>query len=313
MHSWSIKTGERSLINHPQAIDNKDLQNFISNCKSCHAIVHDDALSAIVYEVLYNNDETYILKIPFSNARWKRELFCLKLLQDLLPVAKIVREFTPIGAFPGAILMTKFNGLPIKEEELTTELVFAIGEYLAKLHTIKIDCYQDFANSDKTINTPTSILEEYFQESLTECKLIVSHELLAKSEQVFQKLLPNASDLDGPSIIHRDYRPGNILMNNKQTIIGIIDFENAMGGFTQDDFSRMEIMMWTKYPKLRIPFLEGYNSIRKLPNLDFLPLLKVCKLLGAIGFTVVRKTWNNKHADSYKNNIVMLTSLLTNF
>jgi Ser/Thr protein kinase RdoA (MazF antagonist) len=195
---------------------------------------------------------------------------------------------------------------------LTEALIFAMGEYLGKLHNISIDSYQDFAKPDQPIANPLLILEQYFQESMEECKIIVSSELLKQSEQNFKRFLPDLNDFDGPNIVHRDYRPGNVLMDDKD-IVGIIDFENAMASFAQDDFSRMEMLVWPTYPTLKESFLQGYKQVRRLPNLEFLPLLKMCKLLGAIGFTIARGTWNNKYSHIYNNNLKLLVQLLAEF
>lgn len=301
------------MLNQLQTIENADLQDFLSKCKQCRTITHNNAISAMVYEVLADNNDTYILKILYNNLRFKREIFCLQTVKNFLPVADIVRAFAPTGDFPGAILMTKIPGEPLQEEGLTVELAFSMGVYLAKLHEIKIDSYHDFAVPNKKIDSPLAILIAYFQESLDECKTVVRPELLRQCEQVFQTLQPAVNDFEGPNIIHRDYKPGNVLANDKQSITGIIDFENAKASFTQDDFAQMETLVWHNQPTLKPPFLQGYKSIRNLPKLDFLPLLKMCKLLGAVGFTVARGTWHNKHAYIYGRNIEILTRLSRSF
>ena len=45
---------------------------------------------------------------------------------------------------------------------------------------------------------------------------------------------------------------------------------------------------------------------RKLPNLEIMPILRIAKALGAIGFTVVRKTFKKKHKFIFVKNLSYL-------
>lgn len=50
-------------------------------------------------------------------------------------------------------------------------------------------------------------------------------------------------------------------------------------------------------------FLEGYASIRPIPELDsVMPLLRLNRAIAVIGFTVKSGTWNNKDAHLYQFN-----------
>jgi hypothetical protein len=50
-------------------------------------------------------------------------------------------------------------------------------------------------------------------------------------------------------------------------------------------------------------FLEGYGSIRPVPNCDkIMPLLSLSRAISIIGFTVKSGTWENKHAQLYQRN-----------
>lgn len=48
------------------------------------------------------------------------------------------------------------------------------------------------------------------------------------------------------------------------------------------------------------PFLEGYASIRSIPDYqELMPFLRLGKAIATIGFTVKQGTWASKHARIY--------------
>lgn len=75
---------------------------------------------------------------------------------------------------------------------------------------------------------------------------------------VFRKLLPLT---DGPSLIHMDFRPGNILVYKNQ-VVGIIDFESLRIGATEMDFTKVNRDIFMKYP-------ETMEHIRKMATFRF--------------------------------------------
>ncbi|WP_430103640.1 phosphotransferase [Peribacillus simplex] len=73
--------------------------------------------------------------------------------------------------------------------------------------------------------------------------------------------------MDGPCVVHMDFRPGNILVLNESKISGLIDFESAHGGPSEIDFTKIKQYVWDVYPETKEEFILGYKSIRTLPNL----------------------------------------------
>lgn len=112
---------------------------------------------------------------------------------------------------------------------------------------------------------------------------------------------------DGPCVIHRDFRPGNIIASDGK-VQGIIDWSSGRGGFAEDDFCPLEFGEWPA--DFKTSFLEGYASIRKVPDYKpMMPLLRLSRAIAAVGFTVKRETWESRNAKLYQCNLHYLQSL----
>ncbi len=103
---------------------------------------------------------------------------------------------------------------------------------------------------------------------------------------------------DGPCVIHRDFRPGNLIASDGK-VRGIIDWSSGRGGFAEDDFCPLEFGEWLA--DCKSSFLEGYASIRKVPDYKpMMPLLRLSRAVAAVGFTVKRGTWESRNSKLYK-------------
>jgi hypothetical protein len=121
--------------------------------------------------------------------------------------------------------------------------------------------------------------------------------------QLFDLLL----SADGPCVIHRDFRPGNIIASDGK-VRGLIDWSSGRGGFAEDDFCPLEFGEWPEGCKRS--FLEEYASIRKVPDYKrMMPLLRLSRAVAEIGFTVKRGTWESKNSKLYQFNLRYLESL----
>ena len=65
-------------------------------------------------------------------------------------------------------------------------------------------------------------------------------------------------------------------------------------------------------PAVKTSFLEGYASIRTVPNYKLImPLLHLSRAVAAVGFTVKRGTWESRNSKLYQFNLRHLESLET--
>lgn len=282
---------------------NKIIKNFRLNVQKIIAV--PESYSSEVYCLILANNEKVILKIPYSQRKLFRELEMLELLEDKLPVPKVLDFWEGDEETPGAFLLTYIQGEPITEL-VDLKLAGQMGELLARLHQIPMKSYNLVQNESdwwKSIHTT-------FLNWIPECKQVMSSNLLSNCIKVFEQFYQNLPEPDGPRVVHLDYRPGNILVNNSK-IAGLIDFESARGGSADLDFTKPKIYVWDKYPKTKEEFIKAYESIRPLPDIaKTLPFYLFYNAFGGIAWCVKRK---QLEGDFFKENLEQLKQTLSNF
>ncbi len=103
-------------------------------------------------------------------------------------------------------------------------------------------------------------------------------------------------------MVHRDFRPGNVIVFNGE-LQGIIDWAGGRASFAQEDFCPLEHGEWSSNPSYKKSFLAGYGSIRPVPEYgSMVPLLRLSRSFATIGFLVKTGTWNTSHARLYQSN-----------
>jgi Ser/Thr protein kinase RdoA (MazF antagonist) len=273
-------------------------------------IEHEDAMVATVYEVKLFDGDRLILKICSRAKDYFREVYCLKYFADKLSVPKIIQVVAPEKDLKGAILMEYIPGTLLKIAELTNELTYEIGSALAKIHLNRAAGYGELMQPDRLTSDPRIYFTQKFEENFAECASNLPQELLIKCREYFKTHIDLLSKVDGPCIIHRDFRPGNLIIDNGK-LNGIIDWSSACAGFAQEDFCTNEHEAWLN-PMHKKIFLDGYASIRPVPEYrSIMPLVRLNKALATIGFTVKRETWQSIGAHLYQFNRKFLETFLS--
>lgn len=269
-------------------------------------IEHEDAIIAIVFKIICENGKIYILKICPRTEDYLREIFFLKHFSDLLPVPLLIEEVPPEKDVAGAILMEHLEGHILKKENLTNKLAYEVGSILAQIHQNRVDGYGDLTQPQNLNKDPRIHFASKFEEGVSECHFNLPEKLLKKSRQYFDSNLRLLASIDGPCIIHRDFRPGNIIVLNGQ-LRGIIDWASGRASFAEEDFCPLELGEWSNHPDCKKYFLAGYASIRPIPNYShIMPLLKLSRSFATIGFTVKSGTWRGSNARLYQLNRLFL-------
>lgn len=268
---------------------------------------HEEAMDAMVYKITPQNGSPLILKISSQPTSYFREVYSLKHFSNLISVPHIIQTMPPQIGVDGAILMDCLPGELLTKEHLTEKLAHELGTILAKIHLNKISGYGDLIN---TFNPDPRIpFKEKFEEGLAECADHFQKTLLDKCQNYFNSHLHLLDSVDGPCIVHRDFRPGNVIVHEGK-IQGIIDWASARASFAEEDFCSLEHEGWCD-SYIKKYFLKGYASIRKLPDYsNIMPLLRLNKAIATIGFLVKRKTWNTTHTSLYQDNLQFLDSFL---
>lgn len=272
-------------------------------------IMHEDAASAHVYKIIQPNGTELILKMYARHHDYLREIYFLTYLKDKIFVPKIINTVTQTDNLHAALLRECLPGHILKSFDVTTELAYQSGVILAQIHNNRLAAFGDPTRpSTLTINTRI-YFEEKFNEYLQECTGHLDPEIIEKCKIYYATHASLLDKVDGPCIVHRDFRPGNIIAfdNNIQ---GVIDWASARAGFAEEDLCTLEHHVWSepKQANNKASFFKGYTSIRALSqnNLALISLLRLAHALNLIGFSFKHKIWNTIHKQSFEANLTYI-------
>ncbi len=271
-------------------------------------IDHEDAMVAIVYRITQVDGTHFILKICDRKKDYLREVKFLKCLIDKVPVPRILQIVPPEAGVHGAILMECLSGHLLKANEMTESLAHELGRCLALIHNHRLSGYGDPID-DSLSNNPKDYFTFKFEEGLDECKNHLSSDLVETCQRYYTSHLHLLSAVDGPCIVHRDFRPGNLMVSDGE-LQGIIDWAGARASFAEEDFCSLEHGDWLN--QHMGDFLSGYANIRPVPQYKpLIPFLRLNKAIATIGFTVKQDTWKTTDARIYQFNRQFLEKFLS--
>jgi len=264
-----------------------------------------ESYSSEVAILTLDSGDKVVLKIPYSKQKLLREKEILKLLDRNLPVPKILDHWEGNEEVTGALLLSYIDGVPITGK-IDIELSYKMGELLAKLHKTPMDSYGLVENEKNDWWSGVSIR---FNEWIKECEGILEDKLIKRCIDKFNDLYKRLPKADGPCLVHFDFRRGNILINDSE-IKGLIDFESSRGGSSDVDFTKIKLYVWDRYKGTKEAFIKGYESIRRLPDLDnTLPFYLFFNAVGGIAWCIRRK---ELEGEFFTENMNQLTDILDN-
>lgn len=266
-------------------------------------IVHADAMVAVVYEVIRSSGEKLILKICPRDQHFFREVYFLKKVQGIVPIPKIVEIVEPEQNNPGAILMEHLSGQLLERETLTAQLAYDIGLKLAQIHSVTTSGYGDLLYPSDLSSNPEDHWLEKLDESIEECRGHLSSGLIDQANTYVNNHIHLFKLADGPCIVHRDFRPGNIMISQGK-LSGIIDWASARASFAQEDFQAFDHQEWSDSPQVNEAFIAGYESLRSVPKYkEMMPLIRLSRAFATVGYTLKIGTWNGVHSTIYEKNL----------
>jgi len=270
-------------------------------------IDHEDAMVAAVFRISQPGRPDLILKVCSRKGDFLREAYFLSRFSGKILVPKIIQLIEPEKGLDAAVLMECVQGDLLKSETVTKALAWESRSILARIHIEPTEGYGDLTDPSHLSKDPRIPFTMKFEEGLEECQGHLPESLLETCRRHFDKDLTLLLSADGPCVIHRDFRPGNIIASDGK-VRGIIDWSSGRGGFAEDDFCPLEFGEWPEGCKSS--FLEGYASIRKVPDYKkMMPLLRLSRAVAAVGFTVKRGTWESRNSKLYRFNLNYLESL----
>jgi hypothetical protein len=266
-----------------------------------------ESYSSLVRLLTLAGGERLILKIPFIQRKLFRELAALQRLKGDLPVPEVVDFWIREDENPGALLLSLLPGKVISGK-VTPTLAYGMGVLLGSLHAQELDRYGDvLETSDEPSLDWWTLHKRAFQQWHHLCMDVMPEDLFNKALDRYDCLYSNLPEPCSPSWVHRDYRPGNVLIQAKH-ITGLIDFESARGGSGDMDFVKIKQQVWDLWPETKEPFLQGYASIRQIPDFEnTMPFYELSNAFGGIAWCVKRSKIEDPF---FAENMKMLEQIL---
>jgi Ser/Thr protein kinase RdoA (MazF antagonist) len=116
--------------------------------------------------------------------------------------------------------------------DFTDALAFEIGSALARIHLSRTPGYGDLIHPHDLSSDPRVFFTLKFDEGFEECSSHLPKELLEQCRRYYDTHIKSINSVDGPCIIHRDFRPGNIMVHEGK-LQGIIDWAGARASFAE--------------------------------------------------------------------------------
>ena len=287
----------------------KQLNQLIEKLKISVLSIEDvpDSFSSTVYRVEQINKKIVYLKIPYSKVKLIREYEAIEVLNDLLPVPRLLEYWEGDDNIPGALLLSEIKGQPISGKVNKT-LAYDIGIHHAKLHDVSPREDHSYKGISNVFDQWSTFMETHFYGFAEDVKEVIPEDLLKQSIELFEERRKCLPDPDGPSFIHMDFRPANIIIHNNQ-VSGIIDFESARFGSSEMDFTKINRDIFTKNPGTLEAYRKGYQSIRPLIDLEvILPFYRFTDAFNSLGWC--KRRGIEKHQQFFDENYVILNSIL---
>lgn len=267
----------------------------------------EDSHSSTVYKSKLLNGKNAYVKIPYTKVKYQRELEAYEILKSKVSIPEMLAHWPGNEECPGAFLLSELNGKPLTPQA-SPAVAFQVGILHATLHNI-----QPIAkNGSKSIQNEFSnwlhFVETQFSDFAEDVKEILDDQMYDRSIEKFNEMKQQLPSPDGPSFLHMDFRPANILVDGDK-VSGIIDFESVRFGSTEVDFTKLDRDFLSFDASLYQSYQDGYNSIRPLIDLEaVLPFYQFTDAFNSIGWC--KRRGSEKNASFLAENLAILNKLL---
>lgn len=254
--------------------------------------VKDSFSSSVTACHLADGDIVYI-KIPFSSLKLQRELEAYEVLSEHVSTPRLIDYWSGDDQCVGALLLSALNGSPLSTDS-TPDTAFQVGMLHAKMHAIHPDESRHVRSIANEFPNWSQFIEHQFYSFAEDVKQVLDPQLYRRALNQFEKMRQGLPAPDGPSFVHMDFRPANIIVDG-QHISGVIDFESVRFGSTEVDFTKLYRDYLSHDETLYLAYREGYNSIRPLIDLDrVLPFYRFTDAFNSIGWCQRRGIEENR-------------------
>ncbi|WP_043931829.1 phosphotransferase family protein [Bacillus sp. EB01] len=267
----------------------------------------EDSHSSTVYKCSLSSGEHVFLKIPYTKLKFQRELESYEILKGKVPIPVMLQYWTGDEECPGAFLLSELKGQPLTPDAPLT-VAYQVGVLQAQMHSVHPPAGKVLTGIKNEFDTWSQFIEQQFYSFAEDVKDVLDPQLFSRAIEKFENMKNQLPSPDGPSFVHMDFRPANIIVDGNK-VSGMIDFESVRFGSTEVDFTKLYRDYLSFDPRLYKSFQEGYNSIRPLIDLEIvLPFYQFTDAFNSIGWC--KRRGLEKNAKFYGENVARIKTFL---
>jgi Ser/Thr protein kinase RdoA (MazF antagonist) len=253
----------------------------------------EDSHSSTVYKCTLTNGENVFLKIPFTRLKFQRELEAYEILKGRVSVPVLMDYWSGDEECTGAFLLSELKGEPLTSKA-SEKVAYQVGILQAEMHLIRPPADKVLTGIKNEYHNWSDFIEQQFYSFAEDVKEILDVALYEKAIDTYEEMKQRLPSPDGPSFVHMDFRPANIIVNEDK-VSGIIDFESVRFGSTEIDFTKLFRDFLSYDVRFYDSFQEGYKSIRPLIDLEkILPFYQFTDAFNSVGWCKRRGIEKNR-------------------
>ncbi|RDU37145.1 aminoglycoside phosphotransferase family protein [Neobacillus piezotolerans] len=284
---------------------NRVIQQFKLHIQSINEV--EDSHSSTVYKCNLPKGETVFVKIPYTKLKFQRELEAYEILRGRVSIPELLDVWPGDGECPGAFLLSELKGKPLIPDTSHT-VAYQVGVLQAGMHSVQPPVGKELTGIKNEFTDWSNFIERQFYSFAADVKDVLDSRLYEQAITKFEKIKGQLPSPDGPSFVHMDFRPANIIVDGDK-VSGIIDFESVRFGSTEIDFTKLYRDYLSFDSDLYKSYQEGYNSVRPLIDLEIvLPFYQFTDAFNSIGWC--KRRGIEKHAVFLEKNLSLLKGFL---
>ncbi|WP_319801576.1 aminoglycoside phosphotransferase family protein [Mesobacillus jeotgali] len=284
---------------------NRVIKKFGLQTQSMNEV--EDSHSSTVYKCTLTKGYTAFLKIPYTKLKFQRELEAYEILKGRVSVPELLDYWPGDEECPGAFLLSQLEGGPLTLES-SPSAAFQVGVLQAEMHSIKPPADKVLNGIQNEFPNWSDFVEKQFYSFAEDVKDVLDPKLYGQAIEKFENMKHQLPSPDGPSFVHMDFRPANIIVDGDK-VSGMIDFESVRFGSTEMDFTKLYRDFLRFDSALYKSYKDGYNTIRPLIDLDIvLPFYQFTDAFNSIGWC--KRRGIEKNALFLEENLVRLKGFL---
>lgn len=267
----------------------------------------EDFFSSTVFKCALHTGEVVYVKISYTKLKYQRELDAYKMLAGKVPIPQMLGYWSGDRECPGAFLLSELKGMTLTTD-VSPEVAFQVGILHAQMHEVCPPDDQETISIENEFPNWLNFIQSKFLDFAVDVKEIVDDDLYAKSMEKFTELKQQLPTPAGPSFVHMDFRPGNIIVDGEK-ISGIIDFESVRFGSIDIDFTKLYRDFLSFDADLYHAYQAGYRNIKPLLDLEkVLPFYQFLDAFNSIGWCKRRGV--EKNAAFLNENLAILKRIV---